>query len=530
MLKNRLLLILCCTLIAGLLMTGCSKQQSTHLRYAVGAEPESIDPRKSTSIAASTIEAQLFEGLTVLDAANRPAPAAAERWEVSADGLVYVFHLRQAAKWSNGESVTAHDFEYAWKTCLSPDFASPYAYQMFYIKNGEAYHNKKASADQVGVKALNDYTLEVRLERPAPYFLSLTAFHTYYPVHQKTVAANGKWATDAKSVVGNGPFLLTLWQHSSKMELAKNPHYWDAASVKLARMEFLLLDSASTVMAMFERNQIDIGDNLPASEIPRLLAEKKVQIQPQLGVGYYSFNMQKAPFDNAKVRKAFQLAIDREVLVKKVLQGGQQPAFALVPTGLADVKPGEDFRKVGGDLLKNNDIETAKRLLAEAGFPDGKGLPPITLLYNTSETHKMMAEAIQEMWKKNLGVLVQLSNQEWKVFLDSLDRHEFQMARDSWVGDYADPMTFIELFEMTNGNNVPDYKNPDYDALVNQAKKTPDQQTRMQAMHAAEKLLIDDAVIIPLYYYTSPSLVKDRVKGTMRSIFGNIYFKNAYLQ
>ena len=300
--------------------------------------------------------------------------------------------------------------------------------------------------------------------------------------------------------------------------------------MKLPKMEFILLDSASTVMAMFERDQLDMGENLIASEIPRLLAEKKVQIMPQLGLGYYSFNVKRAPFDNAKVRKAFQLAIDRELLVKKVVQGGQQPAFALVAPGLSDASASEDFRAKGGDLLKNNDIDTAKRLLAEAGYPEGKGLPPVTLLYNTSETHKMMAEAIQEMWKMNLGVSVQLSNQEWKVFLDSLDRHDFQVARDTWVGDYADPMTFIELFETTNGNNVPAYKNPHYDTLVAEAKNTANQTVRMQSMHAAEKLLIDDAVIIPLYYYTSPVLVKNRVKGAVRSIFGNVYFKTAYLQ
>lgn len=526
---KRLLLIVICA-IAVLLPAGCGRQQSAHLRYAVGAEPESIDPRKSTSVAASSIEAQLFEGLTVLDADNRPLPAAAERWEASADGLTYRFYLRPAAKWSNGDPVTAHDFEYAWKSCLDPDFASPYAYQLFYLKNGEAYYNKQLTADQVGVKALDDHTLEVQLERPAPYFLSLTAFHTYYPVHRQTAAANAKWATAAKAVVGNGPFALALWQHNSRMELIKNPHYWDAAAVKLPKLEFLFLDSAGTVLAMFERKQIDIGDHLPASEVPRLLAAGKVKILPQLGVGYYSFNVKKAPFDQLKIRKAFQLALDRRLLVTQVLQGGQQPALALVPPGLADVRPGEDFRKAGGDLLPDNAVAAAKQLLAAAGFPDGRGLPPVTLLYNTSETHKMMAEAIQEMWKKNLGVTVQLSNQEWKVFVDSLDRHEFQVARDTWVGDYADPLTFLELFETANGNNVPGYSNAGYDALIKQAKTSPDQAVRMRALHAAEQQLLDDAVIIPLYYYTSPSLINDRVKGTVRSIFGTIYFKHAYLE
>lgn len=528
MIRNRGVLLFCCILLA-IWISGCSKPPITHLRYAVAAEPESIDPRKSTSLDAATIEAQLFEGLTALDAANRPIPAVAERWTISDDGLRYLFQLRQNAKWSNGEPVTAFDFEYAWKTTLSPDFASPYAYQLFYIKNGERYQNRQVPAEQVGIKALGEHSLEVILERPIPYFLSLTAFHTYYPVHRKTVTANPKWASRAESIVGNGPFQLARWQHNGRMEFVKNEHYWDAASVKLPKLEFVLIDNASTVFALFQQKRIHMGEKLPNSEIPRLLAEKKLQIMPLLGIGYYSFNVLKPPFDNVKVRKALQLAIDRELLVRKVLQGGQQAALAFVPPGIADATDGE-FRTRGGNLLSNNAIDKAKQLLTEAGYPEGKGMPPITLLYNTSETHKMVAEAIQEMWKQNLGIHVKLTNQEWKVFLDSLDRHDFQVARDSWIGDYADPMTFIELFTSDNGNNVPGYNNPQYDLLVQQAKATSDQAERMQAMHAAEQLLIDEAPIIPLYFYTRPILISGKVKGLVCTIFGNIYFKHAYLQ
>ncbi len=528
MIQNRGVLLICCILLA-IGLSGCGKSQVTHLRYAVAAEPESIDPRKSTSLDATTIEAQLFEGLTALDAVNRPIPATTEHWTVSADGLRYLFQLRQQAKWSNGDPVTAFDFEYAWKTTLSPELASPYVYQLFYIKNAERYHNREVAVDQVGVKALNERELEVILERPIPYFLSLTAFHTYYPVHKPTVADNPRWAANAGSVVGNGPFRLSLWQHNGKMEFVKNEHYWDAASVRLPKLEFVLIDNASTVLALFQQQRIDMGEKLPNSEIPRLLAENKLEIMPLLGTGYYSFNVAQPPFDNVKVRKALQLAIDRELLVKKVLQGGQQAAFALVPPGLADAANGE-FRAQGGNLLPHNAVATARQLLVEAGYPGGKGLPLVTLLYNTSETHKMVAEAVQEMWKQNLGITVKLVNQEWKVYLDSLDRHEFQIARDTWVGDYADPMTFIELFESQNGNNVPGYSNPRYDSLVKQAKATADQTQRMQAMHAAEQLLIDDAPIIPLYFYTRPLLVNGRVKGLVHTIFGNIYFKHAYLQ
>ncbi|EGO62802.1 peptide ABC transporter substrate-binding protein [Acetonema longum] len=527
--KSVIFWLVAIVLLTGM-MAGCGDKETGYLRYALSAEPETIDPRKSTSVAASTVEAQLFEGLTTINEKNQPAPAAAEKWEVSADGAKYTFFLRKNAKWSNGDPVTAQDFEYAWKSALSPELASAYAYQMYYLKNGEAYNNKLASADTVGVRAVDDYTLEVILERPTPYFLSLAAFHTYYPVHRKIVSTDERWSASPKTLVGNGPFILKEWVHNNKMELAPNPQYWDAANVKMDKLELLLLDNASTVVSMFERDQLDMGETMPASEVPRLLREKKAFLYPQLGTDYYSFNVNQAPFDNPKVRKAFQLAVDRDALTVKALQGGQQAAYGLVPPGLSDAKPDQDFRQVGGALLKDHDVETARRLLAEAGYPEGKGLPPVTLLYNTSESHKLVAEAVQEMWKKNLGVQVQLTNQEWKVYVSNLEQYDFQVARDNWLGDYADPITFLELFETGNGNNVPGYSNRAYDRLIQIVRTSNDQSVRMQTMHDAEKILMDDAVLLPLYFHSSPLLVKDKVKGYIRTVFGTVYLKGAYLQ
>ncbi|MDR3590057.1 MAG: peptide ABC transporter substrate-binding protein [Negativicutes bacterium] len=529
--KSILLLVLILVCVA--LLSGCGrfggKAGPKYLRYAVGAEPETVDPRKSTSVAASTVEAQLFEGLTGLDRDNKPVPAVAERWEVSADGLKYVFYLRSDARWSNGEPVTAQDFEYAWKSTLSPELASSYAYQLFYLKNGEAYNTKQVDAGEVGVKAVGDRMLEVTLEKPTPYFLSLTAFHTYYPVNRQA-AANGKWASDPKTIVGNGPFKMTSWVHDSKMEFVKNDNYWDAAKVPMAKLDLILVDNNSTVLTMFENGQLDMAENTPASEIPRVIKEGKLKIFPFLATYYYTFNVSQPPFDNPKVRKAFSLAIDRQSIISRILRAEQQPALALVPNGLPDASAGEDFRLKGGNYLQDNDVATAQKLLAEAGYPEGKGLPAVTLLYNTSESHKMIAEAVQEMWKKNLGVVVQLSNQEWKVFLDNLDKRNYQVARDSWIGDYADAMTFIDLFESEGGNNTPGYKNPAYDALVKAAKSTPDQADRIAAMHRAEKMLMDDAVIAPIYFYTNPVLVRDNVKGYIRSILGTVYLKEAYVE
>jgi len=523
-----IIIVFCVSLLGGCGWFG-GKSGAKYLRYAVGAEPETIDPRKSTSLAASTVEAQLFEGLTAMDSDNKPISAMAERWVVSADGLKYVFYLRSNAKWSNGEPVTAQDFEYAWKSTLSPELASSYAYQLFYLKNGEAYNTKKAGADQVGVKAVGDYVLEVTLEKPTPYFLSLTAFHTYYPVNKKAVT-NEKWASDPKTIIGNGPFMMTNWVHDNKMEFVKNENYWDAAKVKMAKMDIILVDSNSTVLTMFENGQLDMAENAPTTEIPRLLKEGKLKIFPFLATYYYTFNVSQPPFDNPKVRKAFSLAIDRQSIINRILQAEQKPALALVPNGLPDISAGEDFRDKGGNYFQDNDIAAAQKLLTEAGYPGGKGLPPVTLLYNTSESHKMIAEAVQEMWKKNLGVTVQLSNQEWKVFLDNLDKRNYQVARDSWIGDYADAMTFIDLFESDGGNNTPGYKNSTYDALVKTAKSTPDQASRIAAMHQAEQILLDDAVIAPIYFYTNPVLIKASVKGYIRSILGTVYLKEAYIE
>lgn len=521
--------IICAVTLAGCNWFG-AKPGPKYIRYAVGAEPETLDPRKSTSVAASTIQAQLFEGLTSIDADGNPVPAAAERWEISPDGTKYTFYLRPGAKWSNGDAVTAQDFEFAWKSCLSPELASSYAYQLYYLKNGEDYNTKKATADDVGVKAVSDQVLEVTLERPTPYFLSLTAFHTYYPVHRRTVEANERWAASATGIIGNGPFKIVNWVHENKLELARNENYWDAAKVRMPRLDFVLVDSNNTVLIMFERGQVDMAENPPINEIPRLIRENKLQIFPYLGTYYYTFNVAQPPFNNPKVRKAFSYAIDRQAIVTQITQGGQQPAMALVPQGLADAVPDEDFRVKGGTYFRDNDVESARQLLAEAGYPQGRGLPAVSILYNTSESHKMIAEAVQEMWKKNLGADVQLNNQEWKVFLDNLDKRNYQVARDNWVGDYADPMTFLELFESTNGNNVPGYQNPAYDALIRQAREAGDPAVRMQTLHQAEKMLMDDAVIAPLYFYTNPVVIRPNVKGFIRTILGTVYFKEAYLE
>lgn len=516
------------TLAAGCGKTGAGGTDQV-LRYALEAEPATLDPAKSTAIPESLVELQIFEGLTRLDAKDQPVPGVAEKWDVSPDGLKYVFHLRSNANWSNGEPVTAHDFEFAWKRALNPEFASENAYMLFSLKNAQAYNEKKlATADQVGVKAVDDHTLEVTLEKPIAYFLNLVAFHAFYPVHQQTVTANpDKWAVDVQTLIGNGPFKLTKWVHSGNIEFAKNDQYWDAAQVKLANMEWPISDSQTTRLALIENNQVDMMVEPPVVEHDRLNQAGLLKISPFLGVYYYVFNTQKAPFDNVKVRKAFALAINRDALVKNVIKGGKQPAYAWVAPGLVNPATGKDFREEGGNYAVE-DAAQAKNLLAEAGYPEGNGLPPVTLLFNTSEIHKSIAEAIQEMWKQNLGISVTLTNQENKVFLESRTQGEFQIARASWTGDYADPMTFMDVFK--DPGNDAKYNNPAYNRLVDQAQSTTDQKVRMAAMHEAEKMLFDDAVIIPIYFTTQPFVAKPYVKGYFWSVLGLADFKTAYIE
>ncbi|MBP1763510.1 MAG: oppA 2 [Firmicutes bacterium] len=520
-------------IISSSLTAGClTAQKSTKnvLRYSAGAEPQTLDPRKSTGLPEANIEAQTFEGLTTIGPNDQPIPAVAEAWTVSEDGLHYRFFLRKNARWSNGDPVTAADFEYAWKSALNPSLASEYAYQLYYLKNGEAYNKGLVAEDQIGVRAIDPYILEVHLEQPTAYFLSLAAFHTYYPVHSQTVQNNDRWATEPKTLIGNGPFKITNWIHNSKIEFSRNDFYWDASRVKMKGLEFILTESSAAELSMFENGQIDMGENIPVSEYPRLLKMGVLKINPFLGTYFFCFNTTKPPLDDPKVRKALSLAINREALIQHVTKGEQKPALAWVPYGLADAEAAADFRIVGGNYLNDNDIAAARRLLADAGYPDGRGLPSITLLYNTNEMHKAIAEAVQEMWKKNLGVTVTLTNQEWKVFLNSRHKGDYQIARHGWIGDYADPMTFIDMFMSDSGNNDAQYRNPDYDRLVRAAKLASDPAVRMQTMHAAEQMLFDDAVIAPVYFYTRPLLIRPNIKGVLHSVLGVVYFKEAYIE
>lgn len=516
-----LLLIFTVILMAA---TGCGQNDASQdgdkaaaveqkITYNVAAEPETLDPAAATGAPEGTVQLALFEGLVRLDANNEPIPGIAETWDISDDGLKYVFHLRDA-KWSNGDPLTAEDFEYAWKRLLNPELANYYAFQLYYLVNGEEYNAKKATAKDVGVKAIDAKTLEVTLKAPTPYFLSLTAFPALYPVNQKVVEAHADWHTSPENYISNGPFKLVEWEHNQKLVLKKNENYWAADDVKLETLVMTTVDSDDTELTMFETDQLDIAENPPLQELKRLLDEKEATIYPDLGVYFYVFNTDKKPMDDARVRKAMAMAVNRQSLIDNVTQAFEKPAYAIVPYGVPDVN-GKDFRETGGTYFEE-DIEKAKVLLAEAGFPDGKGFPTLKILYNTKESHQKIAEALQEMWKTNLGINVELTNQEWGVYENSIKVGDFEIARAGWMPDYLDAMTYLDMWIKSDlSMYYTGWENAQYDKLVKIAGTSSDPAERMKAMHDAEAILMEDMPILPIYFYTNPNMYKPWVKGVV---------------
>ncbi|MGB9867678.1 MAG: peptide ABC transporter substrate-binding protein [Bacillota bacterium] len=545
---RKLLTVVLVLVLVGSLVAGCSRASQTSqkpaekaaekpaekqekvLRYNDGAEPQFLDPAKATGVPENTVTTAVFEGLTRVKG-TETVPGVAERWEVKDNGTKWVFYLRKNAKWSNGDPVTAHDFVFAWQRALDPATKSEYAYQLYYLKNAEEFNTGKIKDPaQVGVKALDDYTLEATLEAPCPYFTFLTAFPTYFPVHQKTVKADPEgWATKPETYIGNGPFKMVKWEHKSKMEFVPNEHYWDRANVKLDRLVFTLVEDETTELTMFEADQLDMTQAVPTSEVPRLRKEGKLKTEPILGTYYYLFNTTKKPFNNPKVRRALALAIDRNAIIETVLKNaGQVPAYAFVPFGMPDAAPGSDFRKVGGDFFKE-DLQEAKKLLAEAGYPDGKGLK-VEILYNNLEGHKLIAEAIANMWKTKLGVEATLRAEEWQVYLDTRSKLNYQVARAGWVADYADAMNFLDMWTSNSGNNDTGWKNKKYDDLITKARKTADNAERIKTLHEAEKLLMDEMPIIPIYFYVQNRCIKDYVKGYVPTPLNIPDFKGVDIQ
>ncbi len=469
-------------------------------------EPESLDPALVTGVPENRIISNLFEGLTTLDPKDlSPRPGVAESWSVSQDGRAYTFRLREA-RWSDGRPVTAHDFAYAWERVLDPKTGGKYAQQLYYLKNGEEY-NKGRIADfsQVGMRVVGERTLQVTLRCPTAYFLDLTSFFTLLPVPRWAIEAHGRnWVKPGK-IVSNGPFRLVTWTPESTLVLEKNPQYWDAAHVRLQRVVFLPTEDVNTAFKQFQAGESDWVPQVPSSQLDAVRSRPEFYASPYLGTYFFRFNVTKPPLNDVRVRKALSMAVDREALTRYVAKAGQVPSSAFVPAGM---------RGYSGARGHAFDVAAAKKLLAEAGYPEGRGFPQTELMYNTNELHRMIAQAVQQMWKVNLGIQVDLVNVEWKVYLARQSTLDYQIARAGWIGDYVDPNTFLDMWISGGGNNETGWSNRRYDALIARAAcGTVRPQERMHALQEAEQILLDDAPVLPLYTYVNTGMLSQRVKG-----------------
>ena len=529
--KKHSLFVLFLVLI--LVVAGCSTSSTTNeetdsdkeasnepkvLNLNNSSEPGSLHPATAQGTHDSWVLDHVFEGLVKKDASGQIVPGIAERWQMSQDGITWTFELKEGIKWSDGEPVTAHDFEYAWKYALKPETAADYAYQLYYLANGEQYNKGTATEEQVGVKALDDLTLEVKLAAATPFFLDLTTHYTYYPISKKVQEANPKWAEEAESYVSNGPFTLTEWNHKESMKLEKNEQYYDTEKVHLDEVNFVMIENENTAWQMYQTGELDLAYPLPTDVTGQLIASEDPQFQngPDLAMYYYNFNTNKKPFNNVKVRKALAMSIDRTIIAEKVAQGGQKPAYSVVPNGIPEGNG--DFAENTGQLFEEN-IDEAKKLLAEGLAEEGmKTMPNFTILYNTLDAHKKIAEAIQEMWRKNLDVNVTLENVEFQVKLDREKAGDYDVSRAGWSGDYVDPMTFLELWVTDGAYNDANWSNPRYDELVQVGRTSLDEGKRMESLHQAEEILIEEMPIIPIYFYTRPYMVKEYVTGVYSPI------------
>ncbi|MGA5691984.1 peptide ABC transporter substrate-binding protein [Cytobacillus pseudoceanisediminis] len=486
-----------------------------------GQEPTSFDPPIGFDSVSWSALNNLMEGLTRLGQDHEPEAAIAEKWDISEDGKTYTFHIREDAKWSNGDPVTAGDFEFAWKRLLNPDTGSSAAFLGYFIEGGEAYNNGEGSADDVKVKAVDDKTFEVTLVSPQAYFLSVITNPAFFPINEKVATENPKWFAEAESFVGNGPFNLTEWEHDSHFVMEKNDQYWDAETVKLDKIHWAIIDDTNTEYQMYQSGELDVSD-VPSELSEQLLGEAKVE--DQAGDYFYRFNVNMEPFQNLNIRKAFAMAVDQQQIVDFVTKNGEKPAYGFVSYGFADPS-GKDFREVSGDLVKTN-AEEAKALLEKGMEEEGYDkLPEVTLTYSTDDTHKKIAEALQQMFKENLGVEVKLANMEWNVFAEEQKALKFQLSRSSFLADYADPINFLENFQTGHSMNRTGWGNEKYDQLIKDAKNEADEAKRFELMYEAEKILFEEMPIIPIHFYNQVYLYNDAVSGIVRHPVGYMELK-----
>ncbi len=529
------------TLLAVLLLTSCAKhddgnavrdQATTDGIFLFGnsSEPPSLDPHLNTANNGNRIITTLIEGLVTYHPTNDnlPEPGVAKSW-THIDNTVWTFHLRENARWSNGDPVTAHDFLYGYQRMLHPDLGAKYAQLLYLLKNARQF-NEGTLTDfsQVGAKALDDHTLEITLEGPTPYFLGLIKHHSWHPVHPPTVETAGgmtkpdsTWTRD--NYIGNGPYKLTEWVISKIIKVEKSPTYWDAENVSINEIHFLPIDDINTEDQMFNAGGLHYQNTIPTHMYP--IYEKNedpyLQVEPWIGSYFYRVNVTEPHLADKRVRQALSLAINRRAITKRILKGAHFDAQSITPNGIEGYEP---------PLCDDFNPKKARQLLAEAGYPNGEGFPSSILLFNSSEQHKQIAEAIQQMWLNILGIDFELRNQEWKTYLETQQNLDYAVSRAAWIGDYVYPDTFLTMFRTGDGNNMTGWSNERYDQLVTDSMRESDSDARLKLLAEAETILMDELPVIPIYHYARNYRIDPAVKGWYPKLTDNRNYKHLRLE
>jgi len=493
-------------------------------RFNNGAEPESLDPAVIEGVPEHNVYTSLFEGLVSYNPETLGAePGVAESWDVSDDALTWTFHLRKDAVWSDGVNITAQQFVDSWLRFMDPETAAVYAYLPAMIIKGAAEYNAgEGAAEDVAIRALDDYTFQFELTGPAPYALGMLTHYAFAVVPMHAIEEFGDSWTRPENMVSNGPFNLKTWIPQDKIVMVKSPSYWDRDAVSIDEIIYFPIDDQNTSVNMYLNGEVDWIQEVPPNQLDKMKLDKGYITNPTFIMYYYKFNQTKPPFDDVRVRKAFAMAIDRQELVDQVTRGGQFPAYGVTPP-LAGLYPAV--------VAFEENFDEARKLLAEAGYPNGEGFPTTSILYNTSEGHKNIAQYVQQKWTEVLGVDVQIENQEWATYLDNMQNQNFDIARSGWQGDYVDPNTFLtDLLHSESGNNDGRYNNPAYDALLAKAATMPDGQERYDVLAEAEQLAIGtDMACMPFYYYATPNWIDQDVWGGWYPTIQDIHpFKNIY--
>ena len=540
--KKMLALVLVAAMVATSLMACGGKKDNAdsaktdgkaekQLAVQIGPNPETIDPALNSSVDSGNMILTAFEGLLTYNEDEQLQAGCADLPEISEDGLTWTFKLKEGLKWSDGTDLTANDFVYSWRRVCDPNTAAPYAETVLGMVKGydEAI---EGNTEALGVTATDDQTLVVELAKPCTYFSDLAAFATLSPVQEATIEANGDaWATTPETYVSNGPFHVTEWVPDSHITMSKNEYYWNADAIKLDSIKFVLMEDSNAAYSAYQSGEVLLIKNVPTEEIPSLEGNDDFYVDPIIGTYYLSLNTQKDIFKDAKVRKALSLAIDRDYVANTIMQGTYSPAYNFMGPGWADAD-GSDFitNANGGKTYISEDYEAnlaeAKKLLAEAGYPDGEGFPQFTYSTNEAGYHKPVAEYLQQAWAE-LGLDCQVEIVEWSSFTPMRRNGEYEAARNGWVGDYPDVSNQLELLYSTNGNNDGKFNNADFDAAIDLSRTTTDPAERSAALHKAEDILFEEAGCIPLAYYNDFWLQSEKVTGVWHSPRGYWYFMYA---